>query len=130
MPNLRTVIEEALKPLLPSSWQIIPYETEIDVPTNPVLMLNHKVILPDVGAGYKRLRHEIHLILISPKTSLKAAEDALDDDMETLFGVLSTNLDNLRFVKADKGIFQQQWACWDVEVEVSADLNTPTPVEE
>ncbi|SEM73404.1 hypothetical protein [Cryobacterium luteum] len=84
----RHVLAELLKPLLPLAWRIVPYQVTLDSPATVVVMLKQTRI--ERTAAAPQGAHDIGftVTISSPHDDFEKAEDALDDQVNTLIHAL------------------------------------------
>lgn len=75
----RKALEQALKPVLPKKWRIIPYETNPDVQAVTVVMLKQEEITRNPAAPQGAHDIAFTVTIESPLDGLEKAEDELDD---------------------------------------------------
>lgn len=80
----RTVLKNLLKPVLPKSWDIVPYETNPDVRFNTVVMLKQQRIERTPAAPQGAHDITFTVTIQSPLDGLEKAEDILDDQVNAL----------------------------------------------
>jgi hypothetical protein len=103
MDTARAHLMEALKPLLPSSWKLLPYFTNLDVQTGVVAML----VLESVerAPANPQGSHVVSftLQLREPKTDPSRREDSLDSSFDDLVYALD-RVPGLWWSKAERVI--------------------------
>jgi hypothetical protein len=81
--NVRTAVIDMLKPLLPKTWKLVPFETNLDElsPKTPVVVLKLQSIErhPSAPQGVRLVTYV--LTIVEPKIEPGPADDALDDDL-------------------------------------------------
>lgn len=115
--STRTELAEHLKTDLPTGWQIVPYERDIDPPSRTVLMVRQHRITFDTNVG--RLLAIMQLTAISKHTdNLANAEDDLDDGVNTLLDTLLT-LAGIRLDGAEKTRFGKNgYPAWNIDIAI------------
>jgi len=90
MPEVyvRKTLIDALKPLLPSDWRLIPYATNLDTISRPVVMLRLKTIEKLAQAPLSHRTATFTLTVIEPRTEPGPADDALDDKLIDLLAAI------------------------------------------
>ena len=86
--NLRTGVTDALKPLLPEAWQIIPFSKNLDTITRPVVMLQLEEVQrhKDAPNGARLVTYT--LTVIEPKTDPGPADDSLEANLIDLLNAI------------------------------------------
>jgi hypothetical protein len=101
MDTARAYLIEQLTPLLPATWKLLPYFTNLDVQTQTVAML----VLESVQRAPEapNSTHEITftLQLREPKTDPAKREDSLDESLDDLIFALDT-IPNTKWTKAER----------------------------
>lgn len=120
MPTVRSQLVAILKPLLPNRWKIIPYATNIDAPTVPIVMFQLQQIEPTKEAPRASWTFTFALYLIVGHTDPEKAEDALDGNVETLWKALSGN-SHLNPTIAKKVKVQELWLAYEITLEIIGD---------
>jgi hypothetical protein len=117
--NVRHTLVEALRPLLPKSWRLIPYATNLDVVgTTPVVMLR----LNDIEKlAQSPLSHRVatfSLLIIEPKTEPGRADDAIDDKLIDLLSALDTLGDGLTWSTATSILWADTNPAYRIELRL------------
>jgi hypothetical protein len=112
MTNARTYLSETLAPLLPRGWQIVPYADNVDTLSRPVVMLQQKRITPSANTPMGRHSVEFSVILLSPSTDVRKAEDDLDEQVDLLLYALE-DLPTLVWTNAERAVFDGVHG-WDI----------------
>lgn len=114
--SIRQQLEDGLKPHLPDTWRVTPYERDIDRPDRPTLMLRQKRYRYEQSIG--RLVAVFKLTIISPHEDDRKAEDELDTDVGDVLDAIVTELDAVRVTAAEKARFGKSgFASWDIDIE-------------
>lgn len=130
--TVREFLDEQLTELLPATWRIIRNQTmpdRIDA-TTVVLGITRITKLPEAPRGC--LVTEATVLVASPITDAKRAENALDDAVLEVCHALN---DHPRIVwdEAKKVQASDQYFGWDISIKVLSSIKppaTPEPVEE
>lgn len=120
--NLREFITDALKPLLPPSWTLIPYPRNIDVITKPVAMLKLQTVKRTEAAPQGARTLSYILTVIEPKSDPKAGQDSLDDELIDLLNAID-QLNNVVWKTAERVSFgdpnEPGLPAYDITLEIS-----------
>ncbi len=123
MTSVRNQFAADLQPLLPEEWDLRRFETDIDAPSRPIVMLRYQGFEPVLNAA-SALRHELNLTLISSVVdNAERAEDELDEALADLMGAL----DQIPYVavnRADKQVFSEQFPCFDLQLHLYIPITT------
>lgn len=116
MTGIREQLEAGLKPYLPDTWRVTPYERDIDRPDRPTLMLRQKRYRYEQTIG--RLVAVFKLTIISPHEDDFKAEDALDTDVGEVLDTIISELDQVVVIGGTKMRFGKAgFASWDIDIE-------------
>lgn len=82
--SIRAAVIDALKPLLPSSWKLVAYQTNLDSISQPVVVLKLEEVQrhPAAPQGARLITYT--LTIIEPKTAPGPADDSLDTNLVLL----------------------------------------------
>jgi len=86
--NVRTAVTDALTPLLPKTWKLVPHTTNFGVISQPVVVLKLEEVKrhPDAPNGARLISYT--LTIIEPKTEPGPADDALDTKLLLLLAAI------------------------------------------
>ncbi len=112
--NARTELAEALTPLLPSGWVIVPTVRGIDRMTVPHLIINASRIAPGSTSG--ALLTTFGITIVEPKTDVDAAESALDDEVAEFLTALLA-LTWCHWESASKQVYEERHLAWTFDLE-------------
>lgn len=116
-----------LKPLVPTTWQILPTLKSVPTPSRPTVNITHTLINPYPAAPQSdNLINEVVIRITSPQEDIERAEESLDDAVLTLVYALKAS-ERLRWRTAEKVKATDVLLAWDITVEV---LTTKPPAEE
>jgi hypothetical protein len=121
MTSVRTQLADALAPLLPAEWRVIPYRADLDGVEGTVVKFRHERQVPAPNAQGSHL-HTIKAHIISPLTDADAAEDDLDELVSEFLHALRL-VRGVRWTEATKGAIPEGFT-WEVSLEVT-DSHTP-----
>lgn len=103
MPTIRfrqSVINR-LKPLLPRKWKLLPYGTNLDKLSVPVVMLTIQSITRTPQLPQSHRTYAATLSIFQPSTAPGRMDDALDDDLIDLLNAID-ELDDVKWTKAER----------------------------
>jgi len=124
--NLRTGVTDALKPLLPATWQIVPFAKNLDAITRPVVMLQLEEVQrhPDAPNGARLITYS--LLIIEPKNDPGPADDSLDANVINLIDAIDKT-PGLRWTSA-KRVVAFESPAFDITLMFDA-TKSPTTTE-
>ena len=111
--NMRTAVTGYLKPLLPTSWRIVPYVTNLDSISQPVAMLKLQSVEKHPQAPKTERIVTYVLTVIEPKTAPGPADDALDTNLIRLLDAID-DVPGLIWSKAERVIAQDSNPAFDI----------------
>lgn len=116
----RQQIVDAITPLLPSDWDVVPYTDEPNVLNAPLVMVGLSTIGAGITAGTYDLEHHVY-VLIPPQDTEEANTDDVDDAvLLTLHALL-----RMRAViqgSATRGTYQGGNPGWDITINIEASV--------
>lgn len=116
----RSDIVDAIAPLLPDDWEVVPYSDEPDVLNTPVVMVTATAIEPGATAATYAMDHHVY-VLIPQQKDVKTNDDEVDDAvLLTLHALL-----RMRAVlqgRAERATFQGGHPCWDITITIQASV--------
>lgn len=120
MTTPRQQLVDAITPLLPTTWKLIPYQRNVDTVNVPTVMIKQATIAPLPQAPLGALTVDYVATLISPHTDVEKAEAQLDDDAITLLDILLP-LVKTSFQKAEKAMLTPNGPlCYDFTFSIGA----------
>lgn len=102
--SARKDLAAALRPLVPREWAILDADRNLDEQNVIALLVSQRTIAPAPNAAGTHLA-TLRVYVIDPHEDPDAAEDALDDAVETVCFGLDT-IDALLWTTAEKVIYQ------------------------
>lgn len=115
MTNARKHLAERLTAILPKGWRVVPYGTDLDVLSTPVVMIQQSRIKPSNHSPLGRHSVEFTVTLIDPSQDERLAEDHLDDQIDTLLYALET-FGELVWTDAQRVLFQTTYNAWEISI--------------
>lgn len=115
--SVRKQLTDTLTPALPAGWRLVPFQTNLDVLDAPTVMLKQSGIKPAPEAPQGLYVFEYVLTVVTPSTDPETAEADLDDQVETLWGIL----DGLSWIdptEAKKVLFQDSGLAYDIRCNI------------
>lgn len=115
--SIRQQLADAITPLLPANWRIVPYERDIDKPATTVVMLRHRRYRYEQGLG--RLIATFKISIISAHIDRdQNAEDDLDGAVADILDAFLTAAPYARITGGDKIRFgAAKLPAWDIDLE-------------
>lgn len=119
MALVRKALEAQLKPLLPRTWRIVPYQRNLDTIAHTTVMFKQTAIdkLPQAPQGV--LIVDLTLTIISHFTDTVKAEDDLDDAVLELCLAMDAN-PHVIYGRADKVMFDDTHLAYDITIQTTA----------
>lgn len=118
--STRQDIVDAIRPLLPTDWQVVPYSDEPNVLTVPVVMVQSTTINAGAIVGSYDIEHHVYVV-IPDQGSAEGNTDAVDDAvLLTLHALL-----RIRAVtqgSASRATFQGGHPGWDITINIQASV--------
>lgn len=118
--STRQTIVEAIAPLLPEDWDVVPYSDEPNVLSTPLVMVTASSIDPGATAGLYNIEHHIY-VLIPQQGDAHGNTEAVDDAvLLTLHALL-----RMRAVTqgtATRATFPGEHPCWDITIQIQASV--------
>ncbi|ROS57202.1 hypothetical protein [Frigoribacterium sp. PhB118] len=114
--STRQKLANALKPLLPKAWKIVPYSRNLDTIELTTVMLHATEIRPATSA-VGALETDFVISVISPKADPTSAQQDLDDDVLAL--VLDLYGMGVIIRQATPTVVQDNLS-WDITITVIA----------
>lgn len=116
----RQDIVDAIAPLLPAEWDVVPFSDEPNVLNVPLVMVASQTISPGAIVGTYDIEHHVY-VLIPPQEDEQANTDDVDDAvLLTLHALL-----RMRAVtqgSATRGTFQGGNPGWDITINIQASV--------
>jgi hypothetical protein len=121
----RAQIVAALRPALPTDWDVRDQPLPIDQPdasVSAVIVVERAVVspAPNVQGSYLE---EHHVWVIEPSRDRAKVEDNLDENLDFLLEALAP-LTWLSFVRATRSVYTEQFHAYDVTVEVVSAIDS------
>ena len=113
----RAQLAAAIAPLLPTDWQLIPYQDSLDTLSSVVVMLKLENIEKGPTAPIGSYLTNFTVTIADPSTDPEKAEDRLDGDVISLLAAL----DAINFTlwrTATKVMFNNNNLAYDIAVSV------------
>ena len=116
--NIRAFITDALAPLLPPGWKLIPFPTGLDTLSQPVVLLKMNSIKRATSNPQGSREAEYILTVIEPRTSPGTADDALDEKLIDLLNAIDV-VPNIRWTVATRVVAANESnPAFDISLEV------------
>lgn len=118
--TVRQVIVDAITPLLPEGWLVVPYSTEPNVLDQEVVMVTSTTI--DAGAMFGTYNIGLHVyVLVPPQDGTEGDDfDAADDAVLLLLHALRT-INAVTQGSAERGVFSGNPG-WDISLNFEASI--------
>lgn len=125
--SYRSIVVDAIRPILPQTWSIIDYTETPDVRMNPIVM----VVSTDIGPGVTAAKFNVtfHVYVLAPVHDSTARDmDAVDE------AVLLSLRALLRMRAVTQGTaarikYASKFPAWDITLNIEASV-TDTPEQE
>lgn len=116
--STRQQIVDAIRPLLPIDWQVVPFTDEPGTITGPVVMTEATNIDPGAVAGTYAIEH--HVYVLTPKgAQAEAVTDAVDDAVLLVLHALRP-MRAVTHGSAARLVFPGGFPCWDITIQIEA----------
>lgn len=124
--TVREWLEDALKPVLPSGWRIIPNQRIPETIDRITVVIKHIRIAPLAEAPKGHLSNDVIITVADPHTDQARAEDALDDEVLELVNALQT-IAGITWTGADKVLVNTTDNLgWDIACSIISRKKAPT----
>lgn len=113
----REQLVEALSPLLPKAWKVVPYSRNLDAISVPTVMVHLSNLSKAPSAPQGVLLSEFTISIIDPLTDPERAQGALDDEVMELIHAIDALPGWIVWESAEPTLVQDALA-WDVRTTV------------
>ncbi|MBH0054482.1 hypothetical protein I6E74_09925 [Salinibacterium sp. SWN139] len=113
--SIREQLADAITPLLPSTWKIVPNQVGVETLSKVTVVIKHLQMSKFPEAPIGHLQHELTITIIDPHTDQVRAENALDDSVLELVTALDS-IPGLIIKLAKKVFTDETYLGWDVEI--------------
>jgi hypothetical protein len=121
----RHALRAALKPIIPETWKIIPYQRDVGVLSQTIVMFKQGAIRPLPAAPIKALQVDMTATIVSPLSDTARAEDELDDDVLSLTFALDEL--GILWTEARKVLFNDSNLAYDIDIQLEASKKAGNP---
>lgn len=121
--SLRGWITETMQPLLPRTWNLAPYLSDIDAPSVPTVAVKLQSVAPLAEAPKGTVQVTYTFTVIEPHTDVATADRALDDDLLQFIAAINNN-PSLMWTEANAVAFDDVHLAYDVTVQAITSLNS------
>jgi hypothetical protein len=115
-PTAREQLVEALRPLLPPTWVVVPFSRNLDVISHPTVMVHASRIERSPAAPLSKHIVTFTVTVLDPQKDPTRGQGALDDEVNELIFALD-QITFANFLSAEPS-FVQDYLGWDVALEV------------
>ncbi|MEN0101842.1 MAG: hypothetical protein AAGC90_02855 [Curtobacterium sp.] len=116
--EVRQIISEALKPLLPRAWKFFPYRVPTEAINGTTVWLKLSSIEKLPEAPQSRAHVVTYTVTVAvPEADLSEADARLDDDVIVLVHALDA-LPNIRRTRAEQVSVADAYLGFDITVEI------------
>lgn len=112
----REQITEALTPLLPKAWRVVPYLDSVDQLSQVTVLIHATTIAPHPTTPHSFFELTFEATVLDPAKDSSRAWDALDDEVLETVAALDT-IEGLRFVTAEAVVVSGAFG-WNVTFTV------------
>lgn len=111
----RTEVMAVLQAAFPSDVRLIPYARDIDVPTEPIVMVRVDAVRPGPTSGSRT--YDVALIVCPVGSDSEQAEDSLDALTEDVLGALESNAvaNAITWSTAERATFADKFPCYEIK---------------
>jgi arginine deiminase len=118
---MRSAAVEQLQTVLPATWSIIDDERSLNTISKPTMLVSVRSFTPSDFAPLSKITVTMALMILSPHTDAKAAEDNLDElFVEAANGI--NELPNLTWIEATKIVHLDRYMGYEITTEATAEL--------
>ncbi len=119
--SMRSAAVDALTAQLPTSWTVIDDERSLNTITRPTMLVSVRSFVPSDFAPLSKITVTMALMILSPHTDAKAAEDDLDILLVEALAVIN-NLPNLTWSEASKVVHLDRYMGYEITTQATAEL--------
>lgn len=114
----RHALDAALKPLLPVTWRIVPYQRNLDTLDTTTVMFKQNAMRHLPAAPLGAIQVDMTVTIITDLTDPEASEDALDADVLAL--VVAFDDLGILWTEARKVGWNEQHIAYDIDIQLEA----------
>jgi arginine deiminase len=119
--SMRSAAVEQLQSVLPTTWSIIDDERSLYTISKPTMLVSVRSFTPSDFAPLSKITVTMALMILSPHTDAKAAEDNLDElFVEAANGI--NELPNLTWIEATKIVHLDRYMGYEITTQATAEL--------
>lgn len=119
--NIRNWVLNQLKPIVPKSWDLVPYGVAPAVINKPTVIITLTKVEPNAGNPRGSRLVSYALTLLEPTLNPGTAASALDDKLFDLLTAIDSN-PSLSWSSCERGAVGQNVG-WDVSLSVPVNIN-------
>lgn len=119
--SMRSAAVDQLTGVLPTTWTVIDDERALNTIAKPTMLVSVRSFTPSDFAPLSKITVTMALMILSPHTDAKAAED----DLDTLFVEAAqaiNSLPNLTWTEATKIVHLDRYMGYEITTEATAEL--------
>jgi len=119
--SMRSAAVDQLTGVLPNTWTVIDDERALNTISKPTMLVSVRSFTPSDFAPLSKITVTMALMILSPHTDAKAAED----DLDTLFVEAAqaiNSLPNLTWTEATKIVHLDRYMGYEITTEATAEL--------
>jgi len=119
--SMRSAAVDQLTAALPNTWTVIDDERSLNAITRPTMLVSVRSFVPSDFAPLSKITVTMALMILSPHTDARAAEDDLDVLLvEALTGI--NLLQNLTWTEASKVVHLDRYMGYEITTQATAEL--------
>ena len=118
---MRSVAVDQLIGVLPNTWTVIDDERALNAITRPTMLVSVRSFTPSDFAPLSKITVTMALMILSPHTDAKAAEDDLDNLFAEAAEAINA-LPNLTWTEATKIVHLDRYMGYEITTEATAEL--------
>ena len=120
--NVRTLLADELRELLPPSWVVFNHGVELDNPMKPTVLVRQSTLARTPGAPRLYRDAGMTVALVEPGLDAEKVEDALDLDVATLIDALeAVPIPGLVWSDAQRVTFNDRFQGYDIHLTITTE---------
>ncbi len=119
--SMRSAAVDQLTGVLPTTWTVIDDERALNTISKPTMLVSVRSFTPSDFAPLSKITVTMALMILSPHTDAKAAEDDLDTLLVEAAQAINS-LPNLTWTEATKIVHLDRYMGYEITTEATAEL--------